>query len=213
MILIVEPHPDDCCLSAFSFCKEFREEVALYSVFENDKRDSKIFCREMGIKHIEQKPAIQELIMKECKMKRQDLIKSSNSYLLQKEYYGEIYREKRKEVEDRIYSLCRELKPDKVITCLGIYHPFHVIVNMAVRSLYPKDPMFAEIPYISRKYGQKIYEDSRCSPEIIYEIDEETSRKKVEVFLKSYPTEKGMLRWDREVISHHSELILEGSEN
>jgi LmbE family N-acetylglucosaminyl deacetylase len=212
MILIVEPHPDDCCISAFRFCKEFKEDITLYSIFTNSKRSSKVFCRYMGINYFEF-PPVEESQMNEYKMKRSILYSSVNSYDAQQEYYGAILKEKYTEVLDSLEQVCKELHPKEIVTCLGIYHPFHVIVNMAVKSLYPESKMFVDLPYASRKYGKKIYEDSRYLPEISYDYEEEISKEKIKVFLNSYPTEKGMMRWDRDAIAKHPEIILGGIRN
>ena len=209
MILIIEPHPDDCCISAFRFCKEFRDRITLYSVFTNDRRDSKKFCRHMGINYFEF-PPIEESQMNEYKMKRSLLYDGVNSCDCQQEYYGKILGEKYSEVLDSLEQVCLKLQPKEVVTCLGIYHPFHVIVNMAVKALCPECKMFVDLPYASRKYGKKIYEDSRYLPEMSYEQDEENSKEKIKIFLDSYPTEKGIMRWDRDVIAKHTEIILGG---
>jgi len=98
---------------------------------------------------------------------------------------------------------------DIVMTVLGILHPLHVLTSKAcqqvAKNLDQKVIYFADFPYVSRKSGEKIIKDSGLEPFEIY--DGGLRNEKIIMFEKCYPSERNILRWDRNSIMNHPEMI------
>jgi|ADurb_H2B_03_Slu_FD_contig_41_1151179_length_5149_multi_5_in_0_out_0_3 hypothetical protein len=211
-VLLVEPHPDDICLSTHSIIKriENRNKLFLLSLYTG-KISSRAYCNEMGINFFGYGSENEILFSNRMPIKRFNKMK--NPFYEQLTYYEKM-KEADTEFTDWVnkanLALTRTmvaLEPDIVISPVGIYHPWHVITadytRKASKELAFKNYFYAEIPYSCRKYGEKILDNSGFTS--VLEV--EPSEDKIKIFSKSYPPLKNILRFDRENIATAKERI------
>lgn len=207
-ILLVEPHPDDVCLSLFHFLKRIKAGYSLVSVSSDNGRSSKEFCEMMNIEHYLSK-SISDIDYHSNRISLHVMRKQSDSFVYQRDYYLEKYRKVWGKMTQIISPAVTETSSEIIMTVLGILHPFHVLTSLAcewvANSLGKTIVYFADFPYASRKFGEKIIRDSGLKSFKI--CDERLGKHKIATFEKYYPTETNILRWDRNSIGHHPEMI------
>ena len=203
-VLIIEPHPDDTSLSAYFIVRHLIEEgheISLASIanFPETKRSSEMFCNTLGIKFIETQ-MVEDINLKE-RISTKEYNSKEQSYVYQAMYYITKYRPKMEEVDKLVKKVISTDNYDKVLTCVGLIHPMHVLVNCSVELSCPtgKVELFLDMPYAFRNYGQKILKDSELTLSKRYVSTKESVDEKLKTFYYCYPTERNILRFDREL--------------
>lgn len=213
-VLLVEPHPDDICLSLFHFVNRIKANYCLMSVFSNDERKSDVFCERMKMEWCFTKP-IEDVVNYEHRIPPHIIKAKPDSYGFQRSHYVEQHEEDYIRIKRTIAPVIQETGCETIMTTLGLLHPLHVLVSVAceelARVMNRSLVYYADFPYASRKYGEKIIHDSGLKSFEIY--DEKSKNYKIAMFEECYPTEKGILRWDREFITNHHEMIFFFKEN
>lgn len=217
-LLFIEPHPDDAVLSSYYQLLKFKFDYDIYLVSVSNhpwiKRSSKSFCKFIGISHIDIEPVL-DLDYSQCKIPVPFLKKQLNPYKYQCEYYLSKYTDTFDKVSDLVNQVLINVKPDLIITALGIHHPMHVITRHAVDGVtkgIPKE-YFVDMPYRFKRYGQMILTDSGATlKSSIGPFEEDEVKIKLNTFIKHYPTEANLLRFERDNFTTHIEEMMEYNE-
>jgi len=209
-ILLVEPHPDDVCLGFLYSVKRKEADYHLISVSSHNGRDSKKFCEGMGIEWHSTK-WVDDIPYQKYRISPHEIRKRRCPYSYQRIYYLEQHEEEYLKIEKLIAKAVEEIGCDVVVTTLGILHPVHVLVSIAcqtiARELGKELIYFADFPYASRKFGEKIIKDSGMKYSLVH--GESLEIRKDKLLEQYYPTETNILRWDRSVISDSPEMIFQ----
>jgi len=207
-ILIIEPHPDDALLGLLYYVEKEKADYHLISVSSHNERNSELFCEKMGITW-HSTELVDDIPYQECRISPSEIKKQKDSFLYQRIYYLERYAEKYLEIEKLITKAAEEIPCEVIVTNLGILHPIHVLVSIACEMVAERQNKeliyFADFPYASRKFGEKIIEDSGMKYSLVHRESSEV--KKDKLLEEYYPTETNILRWDREFIENHFEMI------
>jgi len=213
-VLIIEPHPDDACLSFYEGIKRLiaaGHELSLVSaasLFINGYRDSEKFCERIGIKDWTA-GGLENLFFKTNRVSHYDIRKATHPDDIQRQSYFPKFKENFIQIQKLLYPF--KNKFNIVITGIGIYHPYHVITTMAVERCFLKDVYFwADYPYIKRKYGEAIQNDVMEGGELLSLIAVDPDEKE-KAFAECYPSEKGIMRFDRKGLERDEILITKGS--
>lgn len=198
-ILIIEPHPDDCCLSFTHLAKKLIHEgntLSLVSIasFPEPKRSSELYCKELGINYISSE-FINDIDY-DNRIRPNIIKQQPDPVTYQFIYYLEMYPDRYLEVQNKVHNFISHVNPDLVITTAGILHPMHVLVTHAVINGY-KVKYFADSPYQFKQFGKYILAKSNLRPSLEYSPTKEEVKEKLNLFIKCYPTEVSILRWDR----------------
>lgn len=207
-ILLVEPHPDDVCLGFLYSVKRKEADYHLISVSSHNGRDSKKFCEEMGIEWHSTK-WVDDIPYQKYRISPHEIRKRGCAYSYQRIYYLEQHEEKYLKIEKLITKVVEEIGCDVIVTNLGILHPIHVLVSIACEQIAERQNKeliyFADFPYASRKFGEKIIEDSGMKYSLVH--NESSGIRKDKLLEEYYPTETNILRWDRKAITDSPEKI------
>lgn len=212
-ILLIEPHPDDICLGFFYSIKREKADYHLVSVSSHNGRNSKRFCEEMDIKWHSTK-LVDDIPYQERRISPREIKKQKDSFLYQRMYYLQQHEERYLEIEELITKAIEKIPCETVVTTLGILHPIHVLVSIACEMIAKQQNKeliyFADFPYASRKFGEKIIKDSGMKCSLVHNKSLEVRKDKL--LEEYYPTETNILRWDRGVISDNPEMIFQKEE-
>lgn len=207
-ILLVEPHGDDICLSLFHFLKRVKADYFLMTVNWSNEQNSKMFCDKMGIRYYPTK-SIENVGNYQNRISPHIIRKKKDAFLYERHYYLEHHTEAFVEIKETIEHVATAVSADMIITTLGLLHPFHVLTSVACSAISEDHGrglvFFADFPYASRKYGEKIIEDFHI--EAFHFYDKALKNEKIKMFEKCYPSEKGILRWDRSFVQNHFEML------
>ena len=206
-ILIVEPHPDDAALSAYSIVKNFAAmEFSLVSLFNSAPRSSEKWCEKMGIKYIDS-PFAEDLLNTKSFVPYRMYKEHDDPEQMQLDYYGLDDLTSDSFIWAVLYRAMEIVNPDLILTAFGMRHKAHVYTRYLVDELGICTWYFAELPYSDRKYGE-IFLNKVIKRGDYSSLDFVPNKNKVEDFVESYPTERGMLRWDRETFGVVKERLL-----
>lgn len=217
-ILFIEPHPDDILLSCYHHIVRLKTEdhdIQLLSVANHPwiNRSSDKFCSAMNISRVGMK-YILDVDFATYKIPPKEIKAQPNPYTYQREKYLKTFSERLEETTDKLREVCTSVNPDLIITCLGIFHPMHVIVREAVDIATPniKRQYYMDIPYKCKRYGEAIFNSSNHKSVSLIIPTIEEGQAKVDLFKTCYPTEAGLLRFDKETIINAPEEIMESNE-
>jgi len=204
VVLFVEPHPDDVALSAYSIVKSFLRkqfDVWLVSLFNSFDRSSKSWCKDVGVKYYDVIPDDDFLDTKSF-ISYTEYSQMTDPEQFQIKAYN--FEKETFPVEKRLVKAIGEISPDFLVTVLGIRHKGHVATRCIVDKLGLPTAYFAELPYSVRKYGT--YFVAKIASKYCVKFFSPFSDK-VKLFSKNYPTERGILRYDRDVFASAEERL------
>lgn len=210
--LFMEPHPDDTVLSAFFFAKELKEqghEIYVASACNKsvkDKwRDSKKFCDTMGYIYVPTNFADQPFFAQH-RLADADIKAADNAFKYTVEQYKKNWPKVISDVDTVVKDTIELVKPDVVVTTLGILHLMHIATRIAVEK-YAKDIIYyADSPYQWRAYGRPFLACNDIPILKKYRPEPEEIEKKMTIFEKCYPSEKYMITVDRYLYYRHHEI-------
>ena len=219
-VLVIEPHPDDACLSIyFHLLKLKNEGMSVYlgsignSVYG---RSSKKFCNNVGVTFVD--ISCSDDVDWTNRIPLSEIRNSENPYIYQQQYYYKEHGISICKWTNQTEALCKEVNPDLIVTCVGVYHPMHVLTRLSVDTVTKGTPKkyFVDLPYAFRKYGQKIVKSSNHITTSTLPLEgtflEEEVKEKLSVFSKCYPSELGTLRFERDNFRKHREELMETNE-
>lgn len=213
-VLVVEPHPDDTCLSFYESLKKISAgcDVSLLSVasnFYNGYRDSEKFCERIGVEFLEP-GGLDDLLFKENRVSHHEIRKSDAPNQFQRTQYMAGFPDVLADIQG-LLLMRYQGKFDSVITGIGIYHPYHVLVTIAVERAFMRDVYFwGDYPYIKRKYGEKIRDDVLKGGSVIARVPVDVNEKET-AFVQCYPSEKNIMRFDHEGLERDEILVAKHS--
>lgn len=207
--LLVEPHPDDICLSLYHYIKlGIFKNSFLVTLSNPNREDSFNFCKAVGIEFIY--PLNIPDIDWSLRMKLRDIKDYKNSYNIFINYYKDYINRLKKVTYKKLKRVINNLNIDNIICPLGILHPFHVFTRYIVEKFKDKHIYYyADVPYQYRVYGNKIVEASGK----LYDCYKPTKKEvesKIEAFLKYYKSQRNILlnKWNEASNLYKGEKIL-----
>lgn len=203
-ILLVEPHPDDICLSLYHFSKGyFLDEKYLVTVSEiKNREDSSKFSKEISAFYLG------SLNLKDIDWSLR--IRKNISWENLEKSYKKYFKESKK-LKEELERLTRKYCIETLVLPLGILHPFHFFVRNVGENIKVKETYFyAEFPYKNRMYGKKLINSTNCLRTMNYLPGEESIEEKIKIFLKCYPSQRNILlnRWNESKNLKKGEILL-----
>lgn len=215
-VLIIEPHGDDAVLSAFDICKSYikggiskLDIVTLASTRSSQGLVDKGYASSSKFYEIPHS-VFQERPTKPIEVNR--LYKIGENI---DDYFSNLCLDLYKSQYDKIDSVVRSLKDynyDVVVTVVGVSHVDHILTRLSVMNHFDKSRLIlvSDVPYSSKVYGKKLLDSALNN--LGLNIDSMVYGKKMEedkisCFTEVYPTERMMLRWDKDNITKPCEYF------
>lgn len=211
--LIVEPHPDDVILSMHGIlCSEVRDDwgdVFVLTISDVNGRDSEKYCSSIGAGLVDV-GAMRDINFSEHKLDANVVKAADHPWLMQRLIYGNNFADELIKMVKLVEGVVDDYSIEMVIGPIGIFHPFHVIVSIAIEYMNTSaiKVFYADTPYQFRVYGQKTIEDfeslgfgSYCE----FKPGEDDVKKKLKLFRQCYPTES--VHWDESKFINFTEKL------
>jgi len=191
--LLVEPHPDDICLSLYYFCKNFfLDKKYLVTVSEiKNREDSSKFSEKINATYLG------SLNLKDIDWSLR--IKKNITWENLEKSYEKYFKETEK-LKEGLESLIKKYSIEVLVLPLGILHPFHFFVRKVGENIKVKwtTYFYAEFPYKNRVYGKKLINSIYGARMINYLPTKDSIEEKTKIFLECYPSQRNILlnKWN-----------------
>jgi len=203
--LLVEPHPDDICLSLYYFCKNFfLDKKYLVTVSEiKNREDSSKFSEKINATYLG------SLNLKDIDWSLR--IKKNITWENLEKSYEKYFKESEK-LKEGLENLIEKYDIEVLVLPLGILHPFHFFVRKVGENIKVKGMIcyYAEFPYKNRLYGKKLIDSIPQARIINYLPSEEDIEEKIKIFLQNYPSQRNILlnKWNEAKNLKEGETLL-----
>jgi len=191
--LLVEPHPDDICLSLYYFCKNFfLDKKYLVTVSEiKNREDSSKFSEKINTTYLG------SLNLKDIDWSLR--IRKNITWENLEKSYKKYFKESEK-LKEGLESLIKKYDIEVLVLPLGILHPFHFFVRKIGENIKVKGTIYyyAEFPYKNRVYGEKLINSIYGARTINYLPTKDSIEEKTKIFLECYPSQRNILlnKWN-----------------
>lgn len=212
--LIVEPHPDDIVLSMHGIlCSEIRKDwgdIFVLTISDVNGRDSRKYCDSIGVGLVDME-TLGDINFGENKLNANAVRAAANPWLMQRSIYGNNFGDELVEVSTLIKNAINKYNIDMIVGPVGIFHPLHVIVSIAIEILdIPAfiKMFYADTPYQFRVYGSRTLDDfvsQGFCPCYNFKPSEDDVKDKLKLFRRCYPTES--VHWDENKFIDFSEQL------
>lgn len=193
-ILLIEPHPDDICLSMYNILKRQslgKNEFCLLTVTNHKKETSEEFCKIMGLNYLGSLDTPD--VDWKLRVNHNLIKKSLDPWRVMLFEYGLNFDPLELIPLNELRNVIEYNSIDKIIIPMGLLHPMHFLVRLVAGLLEIDRLYYADTPYQYRKYGEhlistselKLYKRLISSKE---EVDE-----KINVFLKCYKSQRSIV--------------------